>query len=116
MKVLSKIVRRLLLKTTSTVGRRVITNGERTRVSKEARILDVFCQFDGSTHAGTSGGMGMICQLNSILLSLSFYMSIVYCYRIEQVRTFKDDDESRTELDYSQLIDGAFLDNVLSRM
>jgi hypothetical protein len=114
-KVLSKIVRRLLLKTTSTVGRRVITNGERTRVSKEARILDVFCQFDGSTHARTSGGMGMICQLNSSL-SKFLYMSIVYCYRIEQVRTFKDDDESRTELDYSQLIDGAFLDNVLSRM
>uniref|UniRef100_A0A0P4Y8S8 Girdin n=3 Tax=Daphnia magna TaxID=35525 RepID=A0A0P4Y8S8_9CRUS len=32
------------------------------------------------------------------------------------VRTFKDDDENRTELDYSQLIDGAFLDNVFSRL
>lgn len=57
-------------------------------------------------------GYHLSTQFNSSLCN----MSIVYCYRIEQVRTFKDDDESRTELDYSQLIDGAFLDNVLSRM
>lgn len=49
-------------------------------------------------------------SLFTTLVLLSFY------YRDGQVRTFKDDDENRTELDYSQLIDGAFLDNVFSRL
>ncbi len=60
--------------------------------------------------------MGMIVNSHQFFL---FQRKILLCivdYRIEQVRTFKDDDEGRTELDYSQLIDGAFLDNVLSRM
>ena len=92
--------------------------GKRTRVSKKVRILNVFCQFNGSTHEGTSGGMGTLStNLHLSILSTTPFLLLLFYYRIEQVRTFKDeDDESRTELDYSQLIDGAFLDNVLSRM